>query len=128
MAACSSEPSALERFYQRLLALRSHAEIEPLLDDALQLIVEITRAQLAYLEFFSENEQAPAIWRGHAVSAATIEEIRSRISRGILGKAIAEGRTIETASAVDDPRFSDLESVRQRERGAAVLRASLVSA
>jgi DNA-binding NtrC family response regulator len=81
-------------------------------------INEITRAELAYLELFSDDDHAPKVWRGHAIPAATVEQIRSSISRGILGKAIAEGRTIETSSAVQDARFADLESVRQRDIGA----------
>jgi len=37
-------------FYRRLLDLGGQHEIEPLLDEALALIVEVTGASMAYLE------------------------------------------------------------------------------
>jgi Nif-specific regulatory protein len=108
--------TATERdFYRKLLDLGAQDEIEPLLERALALVVEITGAAAVYLELYDDattDHEQPRYWRGHNVSAETVERIRSSISRGIIAEAIASGRTIETPSAVDDPRFQDMGSVR----------------
>jgi Nif-specific regulatory protein len=48
----------------------------------------------------------------HGFSRNEIEAVRSAISQGIIAEALATGRTIETASALLDPRFSERASVR----------------
>ncbi|HEU0035666.1 MAG TPA: sigma-54-dependent Fis family transcriptional regulator [Kofleriaceae bacterium] len=108
------EDVASERdFYRRLLDLGSNHEVEPLLDQALALIVDVTAAQTAYLELYAEDATRPPFWRGYHLTDRDIASIRDSISRGIIARAIAEGRTIETPSASDDARFADLGSVRQ---------------
>jgi Nif-specific regulatory protein len=106
----------VERFYQCLLAIDCVADPEPVLDTALTLIVEITRSQLAFLELFGD-ESNWTFWRGDAATSADIS-IRSKISYGIVHRAVTEGRTIETSSAANDERFSELTSVRQHQIGA----------
>ena len=110
------ETSAVEQFYQRLVAL-DETNVEPLLADALRLLVEIAHAELAYLELFDE-EHVPRFWRGYHVDEQALETIRTMISRGIVGRAIADGETIETRSAFNDARFAKLDSVRRNEVGA----------
>ena len=90
-------------------------EIEPLLDQALVLIVEVTGARMGYLELYSEEADKPRFWKGYHCSDHDVEAIRKSISRGIIGRAISEGVTIETPSAQADARFADLGSVRQHE-------------
>ncbi len=109
------EGLASERdFYRRLLDLGNKQEIEPLLDEALALIVEVTGATTGYLELYDDaGSSRPRFWRGYRLSDQDIESIRASISRGIISRSIAEGRTIETPSASQDVRFSDLGSVRQ---------------
>ncbi|MBL0216100.1 MAG: GAF domain-containing protein [Myxococcales bacterium] len=85
------------------------------MEEALGLIVETSRARLAYLELYADSEPTPRFWRGHGLSTSTLEEIRSRLSTGVISSAIAEGETISTPSARMDSRFKDLESVRQNE-------------
>jgi Nif-specific regulatory protein len=102
-------------FYRRLLDLGGQREIEPLLDEALALIVEVTGAKTGYLELYDDDSNQPRFWRGHHCTDADLETIRSSISRGIIARAVAEGRTIETPSALGDARFADLGSVRQHE-------------
>src|SRR5262245_52218716 len=46
-------------FYRRLLDLGSQREIEPLLDQALALIVEVTGASMAYLELHDDDSSQP---------------------------------------------------------------------
>jgi transcriptional regulator with GAF, ATPase, and Fis domain len=104
-------------FYRRLLALGGQEEIEPLLTQALQLIVEVTGAEVAYLELreAGDEAEAPRFWKGHGVSAESVEHIRRSISSGIIARTLLEGRTVMTASALDDERFHDLGSVRHHE-------------
>jgi len=105
-------------FYRRLLDLGSQLELEPLLDQALALIAEVTGAATAYLELHEEDSSEPRFWRGHGCTAADVATIRGTISRGIIGRAIADGQTIETPSAMSDPRFEDLTSVQLHVIGA----------
>ena len=108
------EDLANERdFYRRLLDLGGQLELEPLLDQALALIVEVTGASTAYLELYSDDASQPRFWRGVHCSDRDLEAIRASISRGIIARAISEGATIETPSAQLDERFQDLRSVRQ---------------
>ena len=100
-------------FYRRLLDLGNRSEIEPLLDDALELIVEVTGAKAGYVELWDEEASAPRFWKGFHVSDADVDAIRASLSRGIIARALSEGRTVETASALGDERFQDLGSVRQ---------------
>jgi Nif-specific regulatory protein len=107
--------------YRQLLDLRTKEEIEPFLEDALALIVEVTGARRGYLELQgSGTEKAPRFWMARGCSEAQVSEIRSAFSGGVMAQAIAAGRPIVTASALTDPRFSDLGSVR-RNRIEAVL-------
>lgn len=100
-------------FYRRLLDLGGKEEIEPLLDEALALIVEVTGASTAYLELYDDDANRPRFWKGFRCTDRDVASIRASISRGIIARAIGEGRTIETPSASLDERFSALGSVRQ---------------
>ena len=109
--------NASERFYRRLLELGAQDEIEPLLDEALALIVDVTAATTAYLELYDDDTDQ-RFWRGYRCAANDVEAIRTSISHGIIARSIAEGRTVETASAQGDERFADLGSVQRNEIGA----------
>ncbi|TMQ19299.1 MAG: sigma-54-dependent Fis family transcriptional regulator [Deltaproteobacteria bacterium] len=114
-ASSDAETCAVERdFYRRLLDLGGQSEIEPLLDQALALIAEVTQASTAYLELH-DDELAPRFWRGHGCSADDVASIRESISGGIIARAIADGRTVETPSALGDPRFESMTSVQTHE-------------
>jgi Nif-specific regulatory protein len=104
-------------FYRRLLDLGAQSEIEPLLEQALALIVDVTAATTAYLELYDEDSDH-RFWRGHRCDADDVEKIRSSVSHGIIARAIAEGRTVETPSAQGDERFADLGSVQRNSIGA----------
>jgi Nif-specific regulatory protein len=99
-------------FYRRLLDLGAANDIEPLLDEALALIVAVTGAKVAYLELYDDEVGAPRFWKAHQVAEAQVAAIRSAISRGIIGAARSESRTIETPSAMEDARFQSRGSVR----------------
>jgi transcriptional regulator with GAF, ATPase, and Fis domain len=100
----------LERdLFLRLLELGQHEDVTPFLAAALDLVVEVTRAERGYLELHGELRMA----RGF--SDDEIAQIKREISSGIVAEAIATGRTISTASALDDPRFRDQKSVQAQK-------------
>jgi Nif-specific regulatory protein len=107
----SSDACAERDFYHRLLDLGAQPDLEPLLDEALQLITEVTGATMAYLELH-DDEPVPRFWRAYGCSDQDVTGIRAAISRGIIARAIVEGRTIDTPSAHRDPRFEHLHSVQ----------------
>ncbi|HEY4244596.1 MAG TPA: sigma 54-interacting transcriptional regulator [Kofleriaceae bacterium] len=113
------DPFRERDFYRRLLELNSHADIERLLDEALALIVEITGASTAYIELYDDADgSAPRFWRGYHCSEQDLSTIRTSISRGIIAKAITEGKRVTTKAAQTDPRFEDLRSVQLNAIGA----------
>jgi Nif-specific regulatory protein len=100
--------------YLRLLRLSDQNDIEPFLNDALALIVEVTGAARGLIEVHDREEGTGGRrWSiGHGLSEGQIESVRAAISQGIIASALATSTTIVTASATDDPRFRDRESVQ----------------
>ncbi len=97
--------------YRRLLDLGREPAIEPLLREALGLIVELTGASRGYIALHHDHTNSPRWWIAHELSDAEVADVRRIISRGIIAEAIATGQTIVTPSALLDSRFSDRESV-----------------
>jgi Nif-specific regulatory protein len=100
--------------YLHLLNLGRQKEPLPLLREALALMVELAHARQGYLEIHDDAtpSETPRWWIAHGFSDGEIEEVRRRISGGIIAEAMATGKTIATPSALLDPRFSERESVR----------------
>jgi len=100
--------------YLRLLQLGSHHELAPLLQEALALIVDVVGARLAYLELHDDGDPATPtrFSAAQGLSDADVDRVRSAISGGIIAEALASGKTIETPSALLDPRFESRASVR----------------
>jgi DNA-binding NtrC family response regulator len=113
----------LERdLFLRLLELGTRDDLRPFLEDALHLIVEVTGARKGYLEVRPADRAATdaPFWIASGFTDAELAEARRAISTGIVAEAVASGRTVSTASAVDDPRFRSQVSV-QAQRIQAVL-------
>ncbi len=117
----------LERdLFLRLLELGARDDLRPFLEDALRLTVEVTGAQKGYLEVSAARSggatPAPGapFWILSGFDDAELVEVRRAISTRIIAEAIAGGRTVSTASAVEDPRFSAQASV-QAQRLQAVI-------
>lgn len=110
----TSERIARERdFYLRLLQLGAAEDIEPLLREALYLIVETTGALQAYLEISDPTtDREQSYWLAHDCTSDELDSIRARISRGVIAASLAAGTTIETTSALLDERFRERESVQ----------------
>jgi Nif-specific regulatory protein len=100
--------------YGRLLDLGSQNEIEPFVADALALVTEVAGAHQGYLELVGDGKPGgEARWfAAHALSPEQVEAVRSAVSQGIIAAALQSGKTIVTQSALLDPRFQELESVR----------------
>ncbi len=99
-------------YYQFLLRVDSESSISPdeYLSEALRLVVEITGADLGYVEL--RDVDGKTWWSTHMCNEKEIERIRKRISSGIIAQAIASGETIVTPSAFLDPRFKNHASVQ----------------
>jgi len=95
-------------FYRRLLDL---SEIgEPVLGEVLDALLGLTGAREAFIEV----RDGDRLWNAsHGCEANRIAEIRESVSTGIIAHALNAGEVVTTASAVSDPRFDALESVRR---------------
>lgn len=96
--------------YRRILELDVQQDLEPLLAEALGLIVELTGARLGYLELY-ENERRWSV--SQSMSDEEVAGARAVTSRGIIAEALATGQTIVTPSAILDPRFHERRSVQR---------------
>ncbi len=101
-------------FYRRLLELGSTSDPTPFLEQALDLILDVSGARQALIELRDEDEDAaaPSWWLARGCSPEDLDAIRTMISRGIIAEAHASGKTVFTPSALLDPRFSARGSVR----------------
>ena len=108
----------LERdLFLRLLELGARDALRPFLEDALALITSVTGASRGYIELSGEAsspERVTPFWLGKGFRDDELEAVRQEISRGIVAEALATGRTVNTASAVVDPRFAGQASVQAR--------------
>jgi DNA-binding NtrC family response regulator len=108
----SSRPE-LERerdFYRRLLDLGLQDRIEPFLEQALLLLIQIADARRGAIRIWDGGDasQPPlyALERGFEPG----EDMA--FSHSVIHESFATGETILTASASEDPRFRDQGSVR----------------
>ena len=108
-------------YLRSLLALARLRALDAILDELLRVLLAHTGAPYGYVEVLNERADLPVpTWRARARSDEHVDSIQKTISRGIIGRARIEGRTIATPSAVDDARFADLGSVREHEIGAVI--------
>lgn len=116
----------LERdLYLGLLGLNSATLLDPFLRAALDLMLRVAGASQGYIEIFSDSD-GDRWWTAAGCSDEEVGAIRARVSRGIIAEAVASGTAVVTPSALLDPRFRDLGSVR-RSRIEAVLCAPIGS-
>lgn len=102
--------------YRRLLDLAHSEAIGSLVQESLQLAVEISGAQRAYLRLDTPDGDGPhPASLAHECTTEDLTTIESNISSAIVGEAMARGRTIQTPSALLDARFKDRQSVRTNE-------------
>jgi Nif-specific regulatory protein len=81
---------------------------------ALSLLVDLSRARIAYLEL-REDDETPLFWSAaEGCDQSHVELIRRAISTGIVARALATGQTVATACAHEDPTFGELGSVKEQ--------------
>ncbi len=100
--------------FVNLLTLADATDVAPYVGAALDLLVRATSARHGYVEVQGGVGGAPLASASHGLSGDELRGVRERLSSGIVRDAITRGVTITTASAVDDPRYLGLESVKQR--------------
>jgi Nif-specific regulatory protein len=101
--------------YRKLLDLGAKDDLEVFLHEALALILQTSTATRGYIELRDDAcpKDQGLWWIATGLSEADVAETRAAISRGVIAEAIATGRTIVSASALDDPRFDTRESVKK---------------
>lgn len=111
-----------EVLYRGLLDLSEARTTEALLDEALRLAVRAADASIGYVELYEQagEDRVPRWARGYRCEPTELEAVRAAISQGIIARALLEGRTIQTASAISDERFRELGSVRRNQIGGAI--------
>lgn len=97
--------------YEQLLDLSPTDPFGPTLERVLRLVREVTDAQQAFLTVRSRAGEE-LFWSASAVDSETLEEIRERISQGVLEEALTSGAPVNSPLAFRDPRFSSRSSVR----------------
>ncbi|TMQ08109.1 MAG: sigma-54-dependent Fis family transcriptional regulator [Deltaproteobacteria bacterium] len=102
-------------FYRALAELTDHDNLEALLGAALAVLVKQVSAREALIEVIDDDiDTAPHVV-AHGCEGDRVTEISSAVSRGIIGEAMATGKTIVTANAAEDPRFLAFESVQRHQ-------------
>lgn len=106
--------------YRGISDLSRRDDLQPFLEDALDLVVRIAGARRGYIELFDvRDDDAPRFHFAKGIFDEQVEEIRAAFSRGIIGEALATGRTV----ALEDAQrsvYGARKSV-QRNRTEAVL-------
>jgi Nif-specific regulatory protein len=89
--------------YKRLIELAAHDDLDALLDEALAMVLELVGAKKGVI----------AVREGGGEAIAFVAcDAREELSSGIVAEAISSQKTVSTASARSDPRFSGNKSVQ----------------
>jgi len=110
-----AEVARERELFVRLLALSDGTSVEATVQQALDIVVELTGAACGYLRVggLGPDPAEGSTWTASsALSAEGVADVEAMISTGIVMAALASGEAVETASAVQDPRFRDRQSVR----------------
>ncbi len=124
----TDETARLQRerdLYLRLLDIGRAEDVKSYVAECLTLLTTTTGAQQGYLELYGAAGAAPLVSVSTGLTDAELEGVRARLSQGIIRDAIRTGKTVSTASAIEDARYAANASV-QAGRIRAVLCAPLV--
>ena len=101
--------------YLRLLEIGQQQYVEPFLNEALRLIVDVAKAERGYIALGHRGDDMSKEHRWSLAYCCTDEQvadIRKKISTSIIAEAIETTKTIQTPSAILDPAFGHTQSVR----------------
>jgi Nif-specific regulatory protein len=101
-------------FYRRLLELGAHREVQPFLEEALSLLVDLAGARRGSLELRErpDPDGEPSFFIARGLDPSDPSDPSLLFSRSVVAEVFATGETILTASARVDPRFEHAGSVR----------------
>jgi DNA-binding NtrC family response regulator len=99
---------------ERLLQLSIVEDPEPFLNEALAVSVARVDALRGYITLQADGAQ-PAWWSAVALDERELEAMPSRISTGIVGAAMAQGRSLRINNALLDPAWRARDSVVQNK-------------
>lgn len=107
------------RLLHRLVELAiADGQSEVIVEQVLVDVIEACRAQVAYVELRDIDGMAVFV-RSAKRDKASVDALRATTSRTIASHVMASG-SIERTIAVGDPRFTDLDSVRQNSIAAVI--------
>lgn len=108
------DPKRIEQFYRLLLVLERAPDTDRHIERALKLLCELCGAQLVYLELRARH----GYWRGYMPApGATSTAVRTRVSHGIVERALREGTVVEAASGRGESGLAEIASARQDASG-----------
>lgn len=110
MNATARDVLLTDAFYGALLDLERVSEIEPLIEEGVELITRITEARVGYVEFFpvASSDKSP-FSAFHSNTGPP--EVEAWVSRAIIEAAVEDRATINLALAIQHPRFRMSKSV-----------------
>jgi len=111
----SAAVARLQRERDLFLALLNLGQADDVLryaNAALELLVSVTGAARGYFELYGAQGEPPLATAMHGLSSVEAQDVRARLSTGIIRDALSTGRTVSTASALEDPRFAGFASVQ----------------
>lgn len=98
--------------YAGLLGLNHQSDPEQFLKGALELVTGIVGAERGCLEVFDAEGGEQGWFHAAGFAPDELASVRTMMSRGIIGEAVASGQVVLTPSALLDPRFKDRASVK----------------
>jgi DNA-binding NtrC family response regulator len=102
-------------FYRALVGFGNHESLDSLLREALDVLVGRTGARETLIQVMGDDGTMKSHVVSNGCEGERLAEISSFVSRGIIGEAMATGKTVMTANAAQDPRFNAFESVQQHK-------------
>lgn len=114
----SSIPEDLQQerdLFRQLLELGQQSDVEALLPQALELVATLARALQGYLELRSPYADDVSWSTGYQLESGEVEVVRAALSNEVIRRSLTLGETVSTASALQDPRFRDRESVKRKK-------------
>ena len=97
-------------FYRSLLDLAVETDLEPLLSRALRQVMALTAARWGYVEIRTGRDGERVLSVGSGTDGPEVETVRSALSQGVIGAALARGEAITTL----DPELASRASVRTK--------------
>jgi len=110
LEAQEKERAQLAGLFQVIRAVNSTLELKQVLNRAMDIIVQVTRAERGFLMLSDENGDL-TFQVARNMERSTITSPTFQVSRSIIARVAETGEPIITTDATLDPRFSEQDSV-----------------